>query len=805
MFDETSPPGVYFSQQNEIEWMIPGEESQLRKIVAFLLLMALWAGTQSALSEKGTPSGPAAISELLNIPRSGELTIMVYLCGSNLEEIDGAASKDILEMARSGFSTDDVNVIVRTGGARRWTLPFISSGQTGVYQIGNNGLRCLYLDEAYSNMGDPETLKVFLDYGYTHFPAKRYALVLWNHGGGSLGGICRDMIFEEDSLSMPELSRALGESPFAERKLDWIGFDACVMGSGEVAQVIAPYARYMIASEEYETGTGWSYDFLGEMDSGESPVETGIRIADRYVSSCQGKIGGRGSSAMFTLSCIDLSRLGDLKIGMEQFFSTMELTEDQFPQISRARRRTTSFGRNEEQPEKDHDLIDLGDMIQRLSSFGNEAKAELVLKALDQCVPFSRTTDNGRDCSGLTVYFPFYNEALYRDSREYYGQLSISDEYTGTVTAFGNEMLKRSMEQIGPVNSTQLEKERKDNRSIVQLRLEKNQARDADLAEIIALQRSENENGWHFAAKQRASIRETGMASGEYVHTNLFVVDERGNPVHEEPMQYVERDDGLFSIPVRLKDADQNEVEARLVCHRDPGEQRLTLVDVYLYDEATGGFSSRLSGDLSDYVMASYRIEEKIPAYSDDQEGSPLLPFEDWEIAETVQRSWDLSGDWSLSFVRDYLDIRTVSVLFQITDVYNHVYLSPPVRLAGDGKSIQLLYDDHQKLRINPSGVKLTPNGVLFMRVKNTGGEESLLSIRNLKVNGADQDFEETVPGFGEKGGLDPEEEQMVILSLPMEEGMPVQDVSFEFVMQSAEGSDPENIAVQISIGDNVW
>ena len=38
-----------------------------------------------------------------------------------------------------------------------------------------------------------------------------------------------------------------------------IGFDACLMGTLETANIVANYARYMIGSEENEPGSGWNF------------------------------------------------------------------------------------------------------------------------------------------------------------------------------------------------------------------------------------------------------------------------------------------------------------------------------------------------------------------------------------------------------------------------------------------------------------------------------------------------------------------------------------------------------------------
>ena len=200
-------------------------------------------------------------------------------------------------------------------------------------------------------------------------------------------------------------------------------------------------------------------------------------------------------------------------------------------------------------------------------------------------------------------------------------------------------------------------------------------------------------------------------------------------------------------------------------------------------------------------------MEEKTPVSFEDREGSPLLPYEKWETAETYRRSWDLSGGWNLSFVRDYLDIKTISVLFQITDVFNTVYLSAPVPVTGAEKSIQLTYDDNQRVLIDQQSVKLTPNGMLFLKVKNTGTAETLMNVNNVQINGTAREMETEIPGFGEHDGLNPEEEQIAILQLPLEEGENVEKVNFSINLRNAEETETEteNIEVNIHIGSGVW
>ena len=49
-----------------------------------------------------------------------EWTIMIYMCGADLESVNGLASSDIDEILKVSGQPDDVNIIIETGGASSW-------------------------------------------------------------------------------------------------------------------------------------------------------------------------------------------------------------------------------------------------------------------------------------------------------------------------------------------------------------------------------------------------------------------------------------------------------------------------------------------------------------------------------------------------------------------------------------------------------------------------------------------------------------------------------------------------------------
>ena len=106
-------------------------------------------------------------------------------------------------------------------------------------------------------MTDPATLADFIRYCKETFPADRYALIMWDHGGGSLAGYGYDELYgAKGAMTLDKFCDALNK---AGCRFDFIGFDACLMATVETAVAAEPYADYLIASEETEPGVGWYY------------------------------------------------------------------------------------------------------------------------------------------------------------------------------------------------------------------------------------------------------------------------------------------------------------------------------------------------------------------------------------------------------------------------------------------------------------------------------------------------------------------------------------------------------------------
>ena len=238
-----------------------------------------------------------------------DVTIMIYMCGTDLESKYGMGTSDLNEMVKATIS-DQVNVIVETGGCRAWKNNVISSSVNQIYQVQTGGLKRLEKDFGTASMTSPDNLAAFIQYCKKNFPADRNILIFWDHGGGSISGYGYDekqgsSFTGTDTMTLPEIDAALKKGGCV---FDWIGFDACLMATLETAMVCDKYADYMIASEESEPGTGWYYtDWLTQLSKNTStPTESiGKTIVETFVAASQ----RAQSNAQVTLSVLDLAKL----------------------------------------------------------------------------------------------------------------------------------------------------------------------------------------------------------------------------------------------------------------------------------------------------------------------------------------------------------------------------------------------------------------------------------------------------------------------------------------------------------------
>lgn len=185
-----------------------------------------------------------------------EWTVMVFLSARN--DLERFAIEDINEMEKVG-SDRRINIVVQFAGLEASPKRYYIDEDQDMYTINSTVVE----RPANVDMGSWKHLVEFAKWTKAKYPAKRYMLVVWNHGDGwkniknfsANKGIAYDDI-TGNYITTEQLGFAMKEIG----RVDIISFDACLMQMAEVAYEIKNYADVILASEETEPGAGYPYD-----------------------------------------------------------------------------------------------------------------------------------------------------------------------------------------------------------------------------------------------------------------------------------------------------------------------------------------------------------------------------------------------------------------------------------------------------------------------------------------------------------------------------------------------------------------
>ncbi|MGC4119478.1 MAG: clostripain-related cysteine peptidase [Myxococcales bacterium] len=335
-------------------------------------------------------------------PNGNRWTFMVYMNGDNNLAPD--ALDDIAEMQAAGSNTY-VNIIVLHDGDK--------SGDTRMLRITPGGSTVLQ-NKGELDMGNWQTLRDFGVWVVQNYPAQHYALVMWDHGDGWRSSTPRPRgtlkAFSNDdhgtvdgiSLSNGDYARALAPiSQAAGRKLDVVSFDACLMGMYEVAKASAPYADYLVASEETEPGAGWSYDaFLPQLVNNYTmtPEALGRLIVDAFYNA---------STDDSTLSLNNLGTLPALDAALTTFADALRADTAQYSRLATVRSATQTFD-----DDTHRDLRDFASRVAVMTgaSAAMTSSANALVTQLQTTTVYSKAQSTYPKAYGLAIYLPGRND-----------------------------------------------------------------------------------------------------------------------------------------------------------------------------------------------------------------------------------------------------------------------------------------------------------------------------------------------------------------------------------------------------------
>ena len=244
----------------------------MKKLLLLLLSVFVLVSCSDEIPEEKIPlkSGRTLLAYLISNNNSGSLdkylkdnlvdmysglsqttdscTLIVYYRSYNNDN-DGLAGPSLLQYNSDGKG--NINNKKSLQGSDLTPSNVISEAYCSTYTEGNH------------NATDPKTMARVLDQMVKLSPSTNYGLVFGSHGtswmpGNSVSG----RAFGDDAgynINIPDMADAL-EEVFSGKQLDFILFDACMMGTAEVAYELKDVTDYLIGAVVETHVYGHPYD-----------------------------------------------------------------------------------------------------------------------------------------------------------------------------------------------------------------------------------------------------------------------------------------------------------------------------------------------------------------------------------------------------------------------------------------------------------------------------------------------------------------------------------------------------------------
>ena len=211
------------------------------------------------------------------------------------------------------------------------------------------------------------------------------------------------------------------------------------MATVETASALAPYANYLVASEEVEPGGGWNYEYTyGQL--AQNPDMTGEQLGIAVTDGYYNKYAGTGEEPLITCSVIDLGLIPALEETMGTFFASLNdsiIVPETMMAVSLARRQSESYG--EDPTCVPLDIVDLYDFVD-LQEDVDYTLTQALLGQIEDAVVYEVSGSQRLYSYGLSVYFPYDAPDYFADNLGVYNQFDFCPAYTTFINSFAEHL-----------------------------------------------------------------------------------------------------------------------------------------------------------------------------------------------------------------------------------------------------------------------------------------------------------------------------------------------------------------------------
>ncbi len=381
---------------------------EMKKILYLLVFFAF--ASRAVAFELLPPAPDLALARAAQSP-ANSWTVLVYLHADH--NLDSSSVVDMLEMQKVG-SSNTFNVVVQ------WDRSEVSGVQRGVVRLGKFDV-VQKLPEL--NSDDPKVLADFMAWGIQKYPAQRYGLIMWDHGGQWDGGFGGDETNKGSGISVMDMRRSMQAAMALTqlKKFEFIAFDTCLMGGLELLAGFADLSSVYIANPELDFGDGWEYgNTFGYLKNNPSvPMNLFASKENEY----WGKHHNLDEADILyrAHSAYDSSKLPALLTASQGFSTALtNVWENESEVLAALRSRVLEYNIDTDEPRAPKNYVDLG----HYAALVGKTTADAALKtaaanlqaAIKNMVIAKTLGKNNQSASGLSVWMPADNTNLPENS-----------------------------------------------------------------------------------------------------------------------------------------------------------------------------------------------------------------------------------------------------------------------------------------------------------------------------------------------------------------------------------------------------
>ncbi len=450
-----------------------------------------------------------------------------------------------------------------------------------------NGKGTVVKEIGQANTGDPSLLTSFLADGIKAHPADHYALIMSDHGA-SWPGVGGDESSGHDVLTLVEIRDAIGSAlkTAGVDKLEFLGFDACLMSTYEVASTMQTVAKRMVASQELEPGHGWDYKVLNVLADGQGTVDDlGNAIVDGYAKHAEDE----GTRAGITLAYTDLTKMPAVDKAVADFAGALGArAAAEGALVGRKRAVALGFGRSPD-PTEDTQMTDLGSLAKDIGADAKEvaSQATALAAAIDAAVLKSVDGPATQGATGLSIYFP--PEAGLADGD--YRNIESAKAWAGFLTSFygaGDAIPEAAQAKPATPGAAAQVTFGEDGATVVG---QIDPAAAANLTDaVISYGVVQADGSVDYIGEEPAVLGENGSVTGTYDLTTLTMSDGEDTVTGFLTLGFDENETATIDVPMAYYAADDQEGETyqdvllELTIDKDGN---LTSETYYAFDEDT--------------------------------------------------------------------------------------------------------------------------------------------------------------------------------------------------------------------------